>query len=58
MDHEIVMWVVDWIELAQDRVKRRALVNMVTIHKMRGIPRLARELLASVYNMPLVHRLL
>ena len=30
MDQERVRSVLDWIDLAQDRVKRRALVNTVT----------------------------
>ena len=30
MDQEIGRWVVEWIDLAKDRVKRRALVNTVT----------------------------
>jgi hypothetical protein len=30
MDQEIGRWVVDWIVLVQDRVKRGAVVNTVT----------------------------
>ena len=30
MDQEIGRWVVEWVDVAKDRVKRRALVNTVT----------------------------
>jgi hypothetical protein len=41
---------IDWIDMAQDRNRWRTLVNAVMnlrVHKMRGIFRIAEDLLAS-----------
>jgi len=51
---------VDWIEPTQDRDRSPALVNAAKIpefHRLRGIPRLAEELLAfqeGLYSIELV----
>jgi hypothetical protein len=45
-----VVWGINWIDVAQDRKRCRALVNVVMtsgFHKLRVISRLAEELLAS-----------
>jgi hypothetical protein len=50
MDLVETEWVdVDWINLAQDREKRSALVNVITfgVHKMLGNYRVARQLVVS-----------